>query len=47
LYRHNAGRTPSTKPGRPWVLVYKEEFSDKSSTSRRKLEIKNKKAENI
>ena len=22
IKRHNAGATPSTKPGRPWKLVY-------------------------
>ncbi|HEY4786457.1 MAG TPA: GIY-YIG nuclease family protein [Bacteroidales bacterium] len=42
--QHNAGRTPSTKTGRPWTLVYKETYPDKSSAFRRELEIKNKKS---
>jgi putative endonuclease len=42
--QHNAGRTPSTKPGRPWNLVYHEIYPDKSSASRRELEIKKMKS---
>ena len=30
LLRHNAGATPSTKPGRPWKIVYTKEFSSKT-----------------
>jgi putative endonuclease len=26
LKRHNAGATPSTKPFRPWIIVYSESF---------------------
>ncbi len=30
LARHNAGATPSTKAGRPWRIVYTEEFQTKT-----------------
>ena len=30
LVRHNEGATPSTKPYRPWTVVYSEQFPDKS-----------------
>ena len=42
LDEHNAGKTPSTKFGRPWKLVYSEVFQDKSSASKREMEIKSK-----
>ena len=32
LSKHNAGATPSTRGGRPWELVYSEEYIDKSLT---------------
>jgi predicted GIY-YIG superfamily endonuclease len=32
LLEHNAGATPSTRPGIPWVIVYKEECENKSAT---------------
>jgi putative endonuclease len=44
VLQHNAGRTPSTKYGRPWILVYKEECSNKSEASIRELDIKSKKS---
>lgn len=31
LKHHNSGATKSTRSNRPWLLVYKEEFSDKKS----------------
>ncbi len=30
LLRHNAGATPSTKSGRPWKIVYTQEFDSKT-----------------
>ena len=30
LSRHNAGATISTKSGRPWKVVYREEFNSKT-----------------
>jgi putative endonuclease len=44
LLEHNAGATPSTRPGIPWVLVYTEEFNDKTSAIRRELAIKKMKS---
>ncbi len=44
LNRHNAGATPSTKPYRPWVVVYTEEFSTKCEAIKRELQIKRKKS---
>ena len=39
-----AGATPSTRGGRPWELVYSEEYIDKSSALFREREIKSKKS---
>ena len=44
LTRHNAGATPSTASGRPWKLVYYEEFELKSDAIKREYEIKRKKS---
>ncbi len=44
LKQHNAGRTPSTKRGRPWRIVYQEAFPDKTSAIIRELEIKKMKS---
>jgi putative endonuclease len=44
VVEHNLGATPSTRPGRPWILAYKEEFEDKSMAIRREREIKGKKS---
>jgi putative endonuclease len=35
LARHNAGATPSTKPGRPWIIVYSETFTTKTEALQR------------
>jgi len=35
LIRHNAGATPSSKPGRPWNIVYTEECASKSESIKR------------
>jgi putative endonuclease len=40
LKRHNAGKVKSTKNGRPWVIIYTEEFNTKSESYRRELQIK-------
>ena len=32
---HNLGATPSTRPGRPWIIVYKEECADKTAAIKR------------
>ncbi len=44
IERHNAGATPSTKPGRPWKLVYLESYKTNSEALRREREIKSKKS---
>lgn len=35
LIEHNSGRTRSTKPRRPFVLLYYEEYCDKTSALKR------------
>jgi putative endonuclease len=40
LERHNVGATPSTKPGRPWTVVYFETFDTKSEALARERKIK-------
>ncbi|MDP2631682.1 MAG: GIY-YIG nuclease family protein [Candidatus Uhrbacteria bacterium] len=30
IKEHNSGKSRSTKPFRPWILVYKEEFETRS-----------------
>lgn len=44
LSRHNAGRVDSTRAYGPWLVVYREEHSDRSSATRREREIKSKKS---
>lgn len=44
LIRHNAGATPSTKPGRPWTIVYSEEFSSRSEAIKRENYVKRQKS---
>jgi len=44
LVDHNAGRSTYTRRGRPWVLVYKEEFERKAGAIDRETEIKRRKS---
>jgi len=44
LLKHNYGSTPSTKPGIPWELVYKEFYSTKTEAIKREKAIKRKKS---
>jgi putative endonuclease len=44
LLEHNYGATPSTRPGRPWIMVYKEECDDKSAAIKRENKIKKMKS---
>ena len=44
VVEHNLGATPSTRPGRPWILVYTEEFDNKSEAIIREREIKKMKS---
>ncbi len=40
LLRHNKGATRSTKPYRPWEIVYFEEFDKKTEARKRENQIK-------
>lgn len=44
LIEHNLGATTSTRLGRPWTLVYTEEFEDKSSAIKCEAKIKKMKS---
>ena len=44
IERHNDGATPSTKPARPWKLVYSESYATNSEALKREREIKSKKS---
>jgi putative endonuclease len=44
LIRHNAGATKSTKPGRPWSIVYFEKFESKSDAIKREFHLKRMKS---
>lgn len=44
VVEHNLGATPSTRPGRPWILAYTEELDNKSEAIRREREIKGMKS---
>jgi len=43
LKNHNKGGTRSTKPYRPWMIVYKEEYIDKSKAYKREYYLKSPK----
>jgi putative endonuclease len=40
LEQHNSGHTPSTRPYRPWSIVYFEPMPDRPSARSREREIK-------
>ena len=44
VIEHNSGATTYTRSGKPWILVYQEEFRLKSDAIRREREIKLKKS---
>ncbi len=44
LKRHNAGATPSSKTGRPWIVVYSEQFDTRSEAIKREYYIKRMKS---
>ncbi|MFA6131674.1 MAG: GIY-YIG nuclease family protein [Patescibacteria group bacterium] len=41
LKQHNSGKTKSTKPYRPYKLIYTEEFQSKTEALQREKQIKN------
>jgi putative endonuclease len=45
LLRHNAGATPSTKPGRPWQIVSTETLGSETEAIHRELYLKSMKNE--
>jgi len=47
IERHNQGRSKYTKPKRPWLLIYCEEFASRSEAQKRELEIKNRKSKDF
>ena len=44
LARHNAGATPSTKSGRPWIILYTEISSSKTEALKREIYLKRMKS---
>jgi len=40
LTEHNSGKSPFTKSGLPWKLIYVEEYSIKTEAQRRELFLK-------
>ena len=46
LERHNQGRSQYKKSKRPWILVYSEKHSDRSTAVKRENEIKKRKSKN-
>lgn len=42
--KHNLGATTSTRSGIPWILVYSEEFENKTDAIKREIAIKKKKS---
>ena len=41
LDKHNKGRVKSTKPYRPWCVIYTEDFENKSDAFKRKYRLGN------
>jgi putative endonuclease len=46
LQDHNAGNTPSTRPFRPWKIIYSESFSTLQEARSRERHIKSWKSRN-
>jgi len=44
LERHNQGATPSTRSGRPWKLMYVEQYASKTEALKREKDIKRRKS---
>ena len=40
IRRHNQGNQAFTSTGKPWVLVYKEEFNTKTEAIKREFQLK-------
>ena len=46
IVEHNQGKAKSTKPYRPWNIIYKEEFNNKSEAYKREYWLKHPKGYN-
>lgn len=46
LSYHNSGKVKSTKPFRPWTLIYSESFSSRSEAMKREKWFKSKQGRN-
>lgn len=44
IQRHNAGREKSTKYGKPWKLIFCENFENRTEAVRREKEVKSYKS---
>ncbi len=44
LIKHNFGGTKSTCKGKPWRIVYTEEYNTKTDAIKREIQIKKKKS---
>lgn len=44
LIRHNAGATPSTKAGRPWIIIHTEILDSKTEALKRENYLKKMKS---
>ena len=44
LAQHNSGMGQSTRSGRPWKLLYSEEYNSLSEATKRERHIKNQKS---
>lgn len=47
LERHNQGRVKSTKAGKPYKIIYTEQFNNREDAEKREFELKNKKGGGI
>ncbi len=44
LYEHNIGHSKFTSTGVPWILKYKEKFTDLASAKKRETQVKKMKS---
>jgi putative endonuclease len=44
LSEHNSGQTKSTRSGKPWILVYTDEFNSKLEANKEEIKIKKMKS---
>jgi putative endonuclease len=44
LSEHNSGQTKSTRSGKPWILVYTDEFNSNLEANKEEIKIKKMKS---